>query len=248
MEFYQVIILILSGLLAGFLNTVAGGGSLISLPIMIFMGLPPGVANGTNRIALFVQNIFATAGFTSKGISAWPYSAYLGGSALLGAILGAQISVEISGQLFNRILAIVMIGVMGVTLFNPIKSSSNHERLDTKHQILGVISFFFVGIYGGFIQAGVGFIIIAVLSLVNRMDLIKINSAKVFIVLIYTTSAIVIFAINGKINWYWGLTLAIGNSMGGWIGSRWQVEKGEKWVKRILLIMVVAMSIKLWFF
>ena len=216
---------------------------------MIFMGLPPVVANGTNRIALFVQNIFATAGFRSKGVSAWPYSGYLSVSALIGAILGAQISVEISGQLFNRILAIVMIGVMLITIFNPLKSNAfKNEQLDTKHQIIGVISFFFVGIYGGFIQAGVGFIIIAVLSLVNKMNLVKVNSAKVFIVLIYTSSAIVIFALNGKINWYWGLTLAIGNSIGGWVGSRWQVEKGEKWVKRILLIMVIAMSLKLWFF
>lgn len=249
LEIYQALILIVAGLLAGFVNTVAGGGSLITLPIMIFMGLPPAVANGTNRIALLAQNIFATAGFKSKGISVWPYNLYLSISALAGAIIGAQISVEISGTLFNRILSVVMLLVMAFTIFNPLKKMDYAEdRMDFKRQTLGIFLFFFVGIYGGFIQAGVGFIIIAVLSLTNHMNLIKINSAKVFIILIYTIFAIAIFAINGKINWLWGFTMAIGNSAGGWIGSRWQVEKGEKWVKRILLIMVVVLSVKLWFF
>jgi uncharacterized membrane protein YfcA len=249
MELYQALILIIAGMFAGFINTVAGGGSLITLPVMIFMGLPPAVANGSNRIALVVQNIFATAGFRSKGISAWPYSLYLSISALAGAIIGAQISVEISGVVFNRILSVVMLLVIVFTVFNPMKKNTfQMERLDPKHQKIGIITFFFIGIYGGFIQAGVGFIVIAALSVINHMNLVKINSAKVFIILIYTISAIVIFAINGKINWLWGLVLAIGNSTGGWIGSRWQVDKGEKWIKRVLLVMVIAMSVKLWFF
>jgi len=249
LEIYQAFILIFVGAIAGFVNTIAGGGSLLTLPVMIFMGLPPAVANGSNRIALVVQNIFATAGFRSKGVTVWPYNLYLSISALIGAVIGAQISVDISGILFNRILSVVMLMVIAITIFNPLKNKKLvAERLDKKYQIWGVILFFFVGIYGGFIQAGVGFIIIAVLSLVNHMNLIRINSAKVYIILIYTVFAITIFVINGKINWLWGFTLAIGNSAGGWVGSRWQVEKGEKWVKRILLVMVIAMSIKLWFF
>ncbi len=249
MELHQALVLIVAGLFAGFINTVAGGGSLITLPVMIFMGLPPAVANGSNRIALVIQNIFATAGFRSKGISAWPYSLHLSGSALAGAIIGAQISVEISGVLFNRILSVVMLLVMVFTIFNPLKKITfEAERMSKKYRIIGIVSFFFIGIYGGFIQAGVGFIIIAAMSVINHMNLVKINSAKVFIILIYTLSAIVIFAINDKINWYWGLVLAIGNSAGAWIGSRWQVDKGEKWVKRVLFIAVIAMSVKLWFF
>jgi uncharacterized membrane protein YfcA len=247
MEIYEAALLISAGVFAGFLNTVAGGGSLITLPIMIFMGLPPAVANGSNRIAIFVQNIFGTAGFRSKGISTWPYSGYLGLSALVGAIIGAQISVEISGQLFNRILSVVMLGVMLVTVFNPLKSKRDGlERMSRKYVIIGIISFFFVGVYGGFIQAGVGFIIIALLSSINHMNLIRTNSTKVFVALVYTISAIVIFALNGKINWLWGLTLAVGNSTGAWIGSRWQVNKGEKWIKRVLFAAILAMSIKLW--
>lgn len=248
MEWYEALALIATGLVAGFINTVAGGGSLLTLPVMIFLGLPPAIANGTNRIALIVQNISATAGFRSKGVSVWPYSGYLSISAVIGALIGAQISVEISGQLFNRILAVVMIGVMIVTVVNPLGSAIRAERMGRKYQWMGFFAFFFVGLYGGFIQAGVGFIVIAALSAINHLSLVKINSAKVFIILIYTCAAIIVFIINDKINLYWGLVLAIGNSAGGWIGSRWQVGSGEEWIKRILLITVVAMAIKLWFF
>lgn len=249
MDLLQALILIAAGLAAGFINTVAGGGSLLTLPIMIFMGLPPAVANGTNRIAILIQNIFGVAGFKSKGVSAWPYSFWLGISAFLGAIIGAKISVEISGQLFNRILSIVMLMVMVITVFNPLKKAKyDTERMDRKHTAIGVFVFFFIGIYGGFIQAGVGFLIIAALSVINHMWLVKVNSAKVMVVLIYTIASVAVFFIEDKINWLWGLTLALGNSTGAWIASRWQVDKGEVWVRRILIVMVVALSIKLWFF
>lgn len=249
LELHQAALLILTGLVAGFLNTVAGGGSLLTVPVMIFMGLPPAVANGTNRIAVVIQNIFATAGFRSKGISGWPYSFYLGLSALVGAIVGAQISVEISGALFNRILSIVMIAVVFYTIFSPFKGREfQAERLDAKHTVIGVIVFLFVGFYGGFIQAGVGFLFIAALSLINHINLVKINSIKVFVILMYTSVAIIVFALNDKLNWWWGLTLAVGNGTGGWIGSRWQVDKGEKWVRRILFVAVIGLAIKLWFY
>ena len=120
--------------------------------------------------------------------------------------------------------------------------------MSVKHQVMGVIVFFFIGIYGGFIQAGVGFLVIAALSIINNMNLVKINSAKVFVILIYLISSLAVFIYNDKVFWAWGFTLAIGNSLGGWIGSRWQVSKGEVWIKRIMVIMVIAMAVKLWFF
>jgi uncharacterized membrane protein YfcA len=249
MEVWQGLLLIAAGIFAGFINTVAGGGSLLTLPIMIFMGLSPNVANASNRVAIFVQNIFGVLGFRSKGVNAWPYSLYLGISALFGAIIGAKIAVDISGELFNRILAIVMIGVVIITVFNPIrKTSPENEKMSFKRQLIGVVVFFFIGIYGGFIQAGVGFLIMAAITGINHIGLVKTNSAKVFIVLIYTTASLAVFTIEGSIDWLWGGTLALGNSTGAWIGARWQVKKGDKWVKRVLLVMVTALAIKLWFF
>jgi uncharacterized membrane protein YfcA len=248
-EYYQLLILIPVGVIAGFINTVAGGGSLITLPVMIFMGLPPAMANGTNRVALFLQNISGVAGFKSKGVLVFPYSLWLGISALFGAIIGAKISVDLDDKTFNHIIALVMIGVVVLTVFNPgSKVNKAIEDLSKKAQITGIITFFFVGIYGGFIQAGVGFIILGSLTYINKFSLVRANSVKVFVVLVYTIAALAIFIIEDQINWLYGLVLAIGNMTGAWIASRWSVEKGDKWIKRFLIVMVTILAIKLWFY
>ncbi len=241
--------LVVAGFVAGFINVVAGGGSLITLPLLIFMGLPSAMANATNRVALFAQNILAVQGFRSKGVSTFPYSLWLGISAMIGAILGAKIAVEIDGALFNRILAGVMIMVAAVLIINPLKGiDANSALLSRRRQWMGIIAFFFVGIYGGFIQAGVGFLIIAVLALINRFPMVKINSTKVFVILLYSITSLAVFIMEGKVVWLWGIILAIGNGAGGWFASRWSVNKSDKLIKRILFVVVVVMSIKLWFF
>lgn len=247
-EYYKLLILIPVGVIVGFVNTVAGGGSLLSLPVMIFLGLPPGIANGTNRVALFLQNISAIAGFRSKGVYVFPYSIWVGLSAFVGAIIGAQISVSLDDDTFNRIIAMVMVGVVLITIFDRKSSEERVEDLSKRAQITGVIAFFFIGIYGGFIQAGVGFIILAALTKINKLSLVKANSVKVFVVFIYTISALAVFIIEDQINWLYGLVLAIGNVTGAWIASRWSVEKGDKWIKRFLVVMALILAIKLWFY
>ena len=248
-EYYKLLILIPVGIIAGFINTVAGGGSLLSLPTLIFLGLPPAVANGTNRVAIFMQNISGVTGFRSKGVFIFPYSLWVGISAFLGAIIGAKISVELDDKTFNQIIAIVMVGVVIVTVINPgSRVGKAIEDLSKKAQIIGVITFFFIGIYGGFIQAGVGFIILGSLTFINKMSLVRANSVKVFAVLIYTISALAVFIIEDKIDWLYGLVLAIGNMTGAWIASRWSVEKGDVWIKRFLIVTVSIMAIKLWFY
>ncbi len=247
MDYLQAFFLIFIGVIAGFVNTVAGGGSLLTLPILIFLGLPPSIANGTNRVAIFLQNISGIAGFRSKGVYVFPYSIWVGISALLGAILGAQVSVNIKGDLFNHILAIIMVAVVLITIFNPIKNPSETiERFGKKHQTIGVITFFFIGIYGGFIQAGVGFIIMGSLTLINRISLVKSNSIKVFVVFTYTIAALAVFIIEDQINWMYGLILAVGNMTGAWVASRWSVGKGDVWIRRFMIVMVTALAIKLW--
>ncbi len=247
MDYLQAFFLIFIGVIAGFVNTVAGGGSLLTLPILIFLGLPPSIANGTNRVAIFLQNISGIAGFRSKGVYVFPYSIWVGISALLGAILGAQFSVNIKGDLFNQILAIIMIAVVVITIINPIKNPNETlERFGKKHQAIGIITFFFIGIYGGFIQAGVGFIIMGSLTLINRISLVKSNSIKVFVVFTYTIAALAVFIIEDQINWMYGLILSVGNMTGAWVASRWSVGKGDVWIRRFMIVMVTALAIKLW--
>jgi uncharacterized membrane protein YfcA len=249
MEIWQVLLIVAVGFAAGWINTLAGGGSLLSLPILIFLGLPPQIANATNRVAIMAQNIFSVAGFKSKGVSAYPYSLWLGISAFFGGILGAKFAIDIQGEVFNRILAIIMVVVVVLTIIdNRPKKHARVEKLGVLHQSIGVISFFFVGIYGGFIQAGVGFLMIPILTSVNGFSLVKTNSAKVFVSLFFTLSALAIFIYEDQIDWAWGLWLAFGNSLGGWIASRWSVNKGDVWIKRFLAVAVMGMAIKLWFF
>ncbi len=249
MDWINALLILGTGLIAGFANTVAGGGSLLSLPVLIFLGLPPVMANATNRVAILFQNAFAVRGFQSKGVNAFPYAYWLSGSALVGAVVGAKLVVEIDGELFNKILAVVMIAVIAVTVFKPLKSvDSSGEKLSPRAQVIGTIAFFFVGVYGGFIQAGVGFLVIAVLSSINNFSLVKTNSAKVFVIMIYSVAALAVFIYEDVIHWTYGLVLAVGNSAGGWFGSRWQVDKGDQYVRIFLIVAVSIMAVKLWFF
>ena len=245
----EIVVLIVVGFIAGWINTIAGGGSLLTLPVLIFLGLPPNIANGTNRIGVLFQNIFTSSGFKSKGIVTFPFSIYLGISALFGSILGAQIAIDIKGETFNKILAIVMVMVVAFMLYqHKTKKKITVEKLTGKHLWLSIVLFFFVGIYGGFIQAGVGFIILLILSSVNNIPLVKSNAIKVIVALFFTVSAVIVFTYNDAINWKLGLLLAIGNGVGGWFASRWSVKKGDGIVRLFLIVMIVIMAIKLWFF
>jgi len=205
----EIVVLILVGFIAGTINTIAGGGSLLTLPILIFLGLPPNIANGTNRIGILFQNIFTTAGFKSRGVVTFPFSIYVGISALFGAVLGAQIAVDIKGETFNKILAVIMVLVVILMVLKPkAKNLIKIEKTTGKYLWLSIFLFFFVGVYGGFIQAGVGFIMLFILSTVNNISLVKSNAIKVTVALIYTVSAVVVFAYNDTIDWQKGLILA----------------------------------------
>ncbi|QOI95994.1 MAG: sulfite exporter TauE/SafE family protein [Flammeovirgaceae bacterium] len=249
-DYLTNLFIIVIGFIAGFLNTVAGGGSLISLPILIFLGLPGSVANATSRVAILAQNVFAVTGFNSKGIKLpMPYSIFLCIASLIGGLIGAKLAVDIRDALFNRILAIIMIlVVLSIVLEKKVKSEHRAERLSVRHQVLGTFAFVLLGIYGGFIQAGIGFLVIAVLTNINHLSLVKTNYVKVFAAIVYTGVSVIVFTLENKIVWTTGLVLAIGQGFGGWYASRWSVEKGDVWIKRIMIVTVIALAVKLWFF
>ena len=248
LAFNDVIILLICGVIAGFINTVAGGGSLLTLPILIFMGLPSNIANGTNRIAIFMQNIFSISGYKSRGVSDFKYSSWLSVSALIGSIIGAKIAININEDMFNKILSVVIIIVVLSIIYNKKPFNINSENISIEKKIISVIMFFFIGIYGGFIHAGVGFLILSILSNYNGIQLSKANSIKVFVVFVYTFFALIVFIMENKINWILGINLGIGNSIGGWIASRWSYNKPDKIIKIFIIISSTIMAIKLWYF
>ncbi|MGB0255153.1 MAG: sulfite exporter TauE/SafE family protein [Flavobacteriaceae bacterium] len=246
---YDILLLIVAGVFAGFINTMAGGGSLLTLPLLIFLGLPSATANGTNRIAILVATTSAILGFRSKKINSFPLSLYLGITALLGALIGARIAVDIDGLLFNKILAVIMIVVVMLMVFKPHYTTEQLvPKTSGKTLVWSMVAFFFIGIYGGFINAGIGFIMMLFLNYVNRMDLVRVNATKVSVALIYTTGALATFALSGNIEWKYGIALASGNAAGAYFASRYSVKKGEGIITKVMMVMVITMAIKLWFF
>ena len=238
------LLLIIVGVFAGFINVMAGGGSLLTLPMLIFTGLPSQVANGTNRLAILIEATVGINNFKSKGYFELKKGIYFALPAVLGAIIGSNIAINLTESIFNRLLAIVLVMMLFIIIYQP------HKKIKTLKNIgnnifTDSILFFFVGLYGGVIQAGVGFLIITVLSLITNYKLVKINSLKILIVLIYTIPAFLIFAKSGNVDYIKGLVLAIGNSVGAYLGSNLQIKKGDKIVKVFLTFAIVIMVLKL---
>lgn len=232
------------GLFAGIVNTLAGGGSLITLPLLIFMGLTPSEANGTNRIAIWVQCVSAVTGFRQKGVSNFKVCILLSIPATIGAILGAQFSVELPDEIFKKIIAVVMLLVVGLIVFKP-KSKPQDETQKTPNYWLAGLVFFGIGFYGGFIQAGVGYLLMFGLTSICRLNLVSTAAAKVFIVAAYTSFAVLVFIMNGLINWQFAIALSIGNGIGGYLGSSLAVKRGENLIRGVLVVTVIVMSLKL---
>lgn len=235
-------LLFLGGLVAGALNVLAGGGSFLTLPILIFLGLPATMANGTNRVGILLQNVAATASFQREGVMNWRFTARMAVPAVIGAACGTLVALQIGETSFKRILAILMIVVTLWTLWDP--AGRMKDRKSASPALMAV-GFFLVGMYGGFVQAGVGFLILALTTLAG-FDLVRGNAIKVLMVLLFTTVSLAIFASNGQVVWTLGLVLAAGTVLGGLAGARLTILKGHTWVRGAVTVVVIAMAIRLW--
>jgi uncharacterized membrane protein YfcA len=248
LEWYNYVLITVVGFCAAFLNTIGGGGSLFTVPILTFLGMPITLANATSRVAILSQNIFAVFGFASKKVELpKKYSFWLCLTSLVGGFIGSTLASSIDDKIFSRVFVVVMLISLVLVIFDPFRTRNKEENLSPGRQAIGAVIFFFIGIYGGFVQAGIGFLVIGTLSVVNNMNLVKINYLKVFVAILYTAVSVLVFAFEGKIVWTTGFILAIGHALGGWYASRWSVKAGEVWIKRIMVASVLAMAIKLWF-
>ncbi|RAP34230.1 integrase [Candidatus Marinamargulisbacteria bacterium SCGC AAA071-K20] len=241
------LILFVTGVFVSLINVVAGGASLISLPVLIFLGVPPLIANATNRVGIVSQNIFSVYGFHQKGINLIRFSLPLAGCGIVGAVIGARVAVDIPDHLFKSILGVVMVMIVVVMIYDPIdKIKQGDERLTGKYWIFSAITYFFIGVYAGFIQAGVGLLCITTNVLINKMDLVKANCVKVTVAFCYALTSIMVFVYYDMVWWSYGLALGAGTAVGGWFMSRYSVKKGHKWLKNMLLLVIVCMAI--WLF
>ena len=248
LELWQLGILSAVGVIAGWLNVMAGGGSLLTLPVMLAMGLPAPVANGSNRIGVVVQNVGATVTFLRKGYGDLKLGLKLAAVASLGAIAGANVGVSLDGRAFDILLALVM----ALSLFSMVFGSSSSAKpekgpivLGNKRLWLGYLCMVGVGFWGGMIQVGVGFILMPVLHRVLGLDLVNVNVQKVLIVLVFNIVAFIVFAAQVQIYWIAGLSLALGTLIGGWLGAHTNMNKGEKWIRRVLIVTLTVFIIRL---
>lgn len=242
MAWYIYLAVLAAGFGAGFINTLAGSGSLITLPLLIFLGIPANVANGTNRVGVLFQNIVSTESFRRRKVLDVRGSLILSAPAILGSLIGAQIAVDLNEALMERAIGVLMVVMLLVIVMRPNRWLQGElEKMGERPSILQLVLFFFIGMYGGFLQAGVGIFLLAGLVLGIGYDLVRANAVKVFIILAFTISSLIVFMINGQVMWGMGLLLAVGNSLGAWAAARMAVERGANFV-RWLLIAVVAVS------
>jgi len=245
MEWYYYIVVVAVGIVAGIINTLAAGGSLLTLPVLMALGLPPNMANGTNRIAIFLQNVVGVRQFHREKVMDFPSGFRVGIPAALGAVAGAFIAVQLNDEAMKLAIAGVMLLVFFLMLLKPNRWIKSHEEHPPIPYWLQVIVYFLVGIYGGFIQAGVGFFLLTSLVLASGYELLKANALKLFVILLYTPMAIVIFFIAGDVNLVLGLVLAVGNMTGAWIGARIAVKGGAKFIRWVVLVAILAAATKL---
>lgn len=238
---WQVItLLIISGFLVGFINTVAGNGTIISFSLFMGLGLPANFANGTIRLGVVLQTLAATLYFKKHNFIALRKGLTLAIPTTLGSILGAQLAVSIDKELFKIILGIVFIIMLFLMLYRPEKwLQGKSELIQKKTGFWQIAVFFLIGFYGGFIHIGVGLFMLATLVLMCGYDIAKANALKVFLVLIYSPFTLGVFMINDQIHYGIGLIAAVGNIFGALVASRFAVTWGTNIIRWFVAIVII---------
>lgn len=245
MEIYQILILIILGFIAGIINTIAGGGSNLTLPALMIFGLPPDIANASNRVAIFLQGISATIGFKKHKKLPLDDFKSMAVPLLIGALFGTLIASFTPNFILKYTLLGTMITLSLITLFRPniLAPLEGVKPYKVKEKPLSWWILLLSGFYGGFVQAGVGFLLISTYAGILRYDLVKTNALKVFSALVFTALALIIFIINNQVNWIAGLTLGIGTVFGAYIGVKFAINLNSKVIKWIIFAMTVIVSI-----
>ena len=241
----ELFVLALAGAVAGALNVIGGGGSFLILPLLLFAGLPAQLANGTNRVGVLAQNLGGLIGFHRHGAIDWKWSLQASVPALFGAALGVWLALFLPNVAFKRALAVAMLALTLWSLIKPAGSKGKETVKSPWHPGV-MLGFFVVGVYGGFIQAGVGFVVLAVTSYAG-LDLLRGNAAKLLSVLLITILSLLVFASSSQVDWPRGLALSVGTLAGSFYGVHLAVFKGQAWLQRVVTATVILFAVLLWF-
>ena len=248
LSFWNAVLFVAAGVLTGVINTLAGSGSLITLPIFIFVcGLPAPVANGTNRIGALLQSAVAIQAYRRTGMASFEGVAWLVVPAILGAVVGSRIAAELDARVMNYTIGGLMVFMLLVLLVNPARwireSAVDQARLRSP---LSIVVFFLIGMYGGFIQAGVGIFLLAGLVLVSQYSLRAGNGVKLLIVFAFTIPSLIVFFLHDQVHIGYGLAMAVFQSAGAWLAVRYVVRlpRANVWIHRLLVAIVAAAAVK----
>jgi len=243
MEILSIVAVLLVGVIVGFINIVSAGGSMLTLPLLIFFGLPSNVANGTNRIAIMVQNVFALYQFHKTRHLNWRMGLLLAIPATVASVYGARLAVDIDHSTFDTLLATFMVIFAVLLILKPqryIKSKFNPKI----SIVLLFLAFLFIGIYGGALQAGVGFfIILTLLLLVPQIPMGEMHGIKTLVVTIYISVSTFVFIFNGLVDWKFAVALSLGSAIGGSLGGKYASVLPDKLLQRILIVAIIFFAI-----
>jgi len=241
-----IAILITAGFVVGVINTFAGSGSAITYSLFMLMGIPAGEANGTLRLGVVMQTLAASFNFFKGNILELRKGLILGIPTVIGSFTGAQIAVNLDKNIFEIIVGFAVIVMLITVFFKPdkwIKGQAN--KIKPKPTYLQILIFFLIGIYGGFIHIGVGIFLLAGLVLNAGYDLVKANALKVFIVLLYSPIALIVYIMNDQVWFLIGGIAAIGNLAGGIVASKFALKRGAGAIRIILIVVLTLFAAKL---
>jgi uncharacterized membrane protein YfcA len=240
MQWWEALLLIFGGIAAGGINAVAGGGSMLTVPLLVLAGVPGNAANGSNRVGILTGNLASAAEFRRLGVDGIKHALPVVGPALVGSLVGSLGISRLTDDTFETVFGLLMIPLILLTINKPKVRAGGESWSQTTTMVV----FFAVGIYGGAIQAGVGLVMLAALSRAG-FDLVTANSIKVLVNVAVTSVALPVFILQGNVEWIPALILAVGLTIGGSLGARLGVAKGEDWIRRVMVVAVVALALRL---
>lgn len=232
-----VLLLVFSGILVGVINTLAGGGSIVSVTIFTVLGLPIGVANGTNRVPVLLQNLTSTLTFLRKRMIDVRSGLKLSAPTIAGNIAGSLVATRIDESLFKICMGVVLAVILLYMIVDrgEVAIHGGHGlRIRPWHYLW----FFLIGFYGGYIYIGLGYVILAVTIWSMRLDIITANVIKNFVIFVSTPFALAVFIINGQVAFLYGLLHGAGNIVGAFLASHYAVGWGVRFVKIFTIVVV----------
>jgi len=241
----EYLIIVLAGILAGFINTLAGGGSVITLSLLLILGLPATIANGTNRLSVFFQTSSSVTSFWRNKMFSTRKIWWLIIPATVGSIAGAWVAAGIKSNALEIAMVIVMAFMLVFIFIKPERwLTENTAFLEKKIRWWQVMLFFTVGLYAGFLQVGVGYFLLMALVLGVGFELVKANAVKNLIILFSATVSVIIFIVSDQVYYLYGILLSIGSIGGAYIASTMAVRKGGRFIRWVIVASVILAALK----